>query len=100
MGSAARSSVRTDERAPPYLPNGVRTASQMNASFMRDDLLPYAIDSEDGERGRNRTYNLLIKSQLLCQLSYAPFNDLRITSERGASSGLSWPWPKPLRAAR
>ncbi len=24
-----------------------------------------------GERGRNRTYNLLIKSQLLCQLSYA-----------------------------
>jgi hypothetical protein len=27
---------------------------------------------ERGERGRNRTYNLLIKSQLLCQLSYAP----------------------------
>ena len=26
-----------------------------------------------GERGRNRTYNLLIKSQLLCQLSYAPY---------------------------
>jgi hypothetical protein len=26
----------------------------------------------DGERGRNRTFNLLIKSQLLCQLSYAP----------------------------
>jgi hypothetical protein len=25
-----------------------------------------------GERGRNRTFNLLIKSQLLCQLSYAP----------------------------
>jgi hypothetical protein len=34
---------------------------------------------DDGERGRNRTYNLLIKSQLLCQLSYAPFNDLRTT---------------------
>ena len=33
---------------------------------------PHAIDSKDGERGRNRTYNLLIKSQLLCQLSYAP----------------------------
>ena len=30
-----------------------------------------------GERGRNRTYNLLIKSQLLCQLSYAPFKDFR-----------------------
>lgn len=28
---------------------------------------------ENGERGRNRTFNLLIKSQLLCQLSYAPF---------------------------
>jgi integrase len=27
---------------------------------------------EYGERGRNRTFNLLIKSQLLCQLSYAP----------------------------
>ena len=27
---------------------------------------------ENGERGRNRTFNLLIKSQLLCQLSYAP----------------------------
>src|SRR5215467_250402 len=26
-----------------------------------------------GERGRNRTFNLLIKSQLLCQLSYAPY---------------------------
>ena len=26
----------------------------------------------NGERGKNRTYNLLIKSQLLCQLSYAP----------------------------
>ena len=31
----------------------------------------------DGERGRNRTYNLLIKSQLLCQLSYAPGWDCR-----------------------
>src|ERR1700735_1108482 len=32
---------------------------------------PQFVD-KDGERGRNRTYNLLIKSQLLCQLSYAP----------------------------
>ena len=29
-----------------------------------------------GERGRNRTFNLLIKSQLLCQLSYAPFSGI------------------------
>ena len=34
-----------------------------------------------GERGRNRTFNLLIKSQLLCQLSYAPVSHL---------SGISW----------
>ena len=27
---------------------------------------------EGGERGRNRTFNLWIKSPLLCQLSYAP----------------------------
>ena len=27
---------------------------------------------KSGERGQNRTVNLLIKSQLLCQLSYAP----------------------------
>src|SRR5580704_6561405 len=33
-----------------------------------------------GERGRNRTYNLVIKSHLLCQLSYAPDSgiDLRM----------------------
>jgi hypothetical protein len=34
---------------------------------------PQNVDCKSGERGRNRTYNLLIKSQLLCQLSYAPF---------------------------
>src|SRR5579883_1790918 len=51
---------------------------------------------KNGERGRNRTFNLLIKSQLLCQLSYAPWeecsfsglvNDLAETaaaSDRGA----------------
>jgi hypothetical protein len=39
-----------------------------------------------GERGRNRTYNLLIKSQLLCQLSYAP--ELLIVSTFGRSIGL------------
>jgi hypothetical protein len=34
-----------------------------------------------GERGRNRTFNLLIKSQLLCQLSYAPSSRMaRISS--------------------
>ena len=35
-------------------------------------ILPLPLASMSGERGRNRTFNLLIKSQLLCQLSYAP----------------------------
>jgi hypothetical protein len=30
------------------------------------------IADDSGERGRNRTFNLVIKSHLLCQLSYAP----------------------------
>ncbi len=38
-----------------------------------------------GERGRNRTFNLLIKSQLLCQLSYAPFKDLRVKQSAAVS---------------
>ena len=29
-----------------------------------------------GERGRNRTFNLVIKSHLLCQLSYAPGREI------------------------
>src|SRR5260370_30174354 len=33
---------------------------------------PVVDNKGSGERGRNRTFNLLIKSQLLCQLSYAP----------------------------
>ena len=38
------------------------------------------MDTEEfGERGRNRTFNLLIKSQLLCQLSYAPTLFRRVT---------------------
>src|SRR5258708_39483241 len=51
---------------------------RQSASFQYLSLvLPCGLDSvqvieKDGERGRNRTFNLLIKSQLLCQLSYAP----------------------------
>ncbi len=45
---------------------------QLHQEFVR-----FAIARRDfgfifGERGRNRTYNLVIKSHLLCQLSYAP----------------------------
>ena len=32
----------------------------------------FILNDLGGERGRNRTYNLVIKSHLLCQLSYAP----------------------------
>ena len=38
--------------------------------------------AELGERGRNRTYNLLIKSQLLCQLSYAPGRFVAVAEKR------------------
>ena len=40
--------------------------------------------NKDGERGRNRTYNLLIKSQLLCQLSYAPAEAMGVGQGVGA----------------
>jgi hypothetical protein len=51
---------------------------------------------KNGERGRNRTYNLLIKSQLLCQLSYAPgiWNETgRAEAEYSISAALSDPEP-------
>ena len=46
----------------------------------------------NGERGRNRTFNLLIKSQLLCQLSYAPMLRCRNTSrvDRHRFSPVRW----------
>jgi hypothetical protein len=43
----------------------------------------------NGERGRNRTFNLLIKSQLLCQLSYAPGLDVRAYSRRSVGAGFA-----------
>ena len=53
VAAAQRSEVLPEERVPPQFSD------------------PQAVDLS-GERGRNRTFNLLIKSQLLCQLSYAP----------------------------
>jgi hypothetical protein len=54
-----------------------KTSTQHNATPAQPEVLqdePESLEvvDKDGERGRNRTYNLLIKSQLLCQLSYAP----------------------------
>ena len=48
---------------------------RFGGSFWISEESQYFTDSPRfncGERGGNRTYNLLIKSQLLCQLSYAP----------------------------
>jgi integrase len=54
-----------------------KTSQQQNATPAQPetaDEVRKTLDvvEKDGERGRNRTFNLLIKSQLLCQLSYAP----------------------------
>ena len=50
----------------------------VNAEERETASLQAIVDAGDsGERGRNRTYNLLIKSQLLCQLSYAPATAVR-----------------------
>jgi hypothetical protein len=35
------------------------------------------LSKKDGGRGRNRTFNLSIKSRMLCQLSYASLRDKR-----------------------
>src|SRR5436305_11506783 len=45
--------------------------SQLNETVDHGEI-PTVYCFISGERGRNRTFNLLIKSQLLCQLSYAP----------------------------
>jgi integrase len=66
---------RLDHETTPQ-PN----ATQAQPSPKKGEVAPLALEGqllepeEDkyGERGRNRTFNLLIKSQLLCQLSYAP----------------------------
>ena len=54
-----------------------KTSPQQNATPAQPEVLQEEQESlevvdKDGERGWNRTTNLLIKSQLLCQLSYAP----------------------------
>src|ERR1041385_4425275 len=56
-------------------PAGLNLGEQLGNKCLtpKRDPTVAAIESKgDGERGRNRTFNLLIKSQLLCQLSYAP----------------------------
>ena len=55
--------------------------SRGNRLFESPTPIKLIIKGLIGERGRNRTYNLLIKSQLLCQLSYAPILTKRIRLE-------------------
>jgi hypothetical protein len=50
----------------------VVTAAKTATGLIRTDRGSVQLVEKVGERGRNRTFNLLIKSQLLCQLSYAP----------------------------
>src|SRR5215469_374350 len=60
-----------------------RFAPQLIAGHRRITVsLSGLIDRWVGERGRNRTFNLWIKSPLLCQLSYAP-TVLKFTTVRG-----------------
>ena len=54
------------------LPNDLVPTAQKQSDGRRECGLSSVLAMKGGERGRNRTYNLLIKSQLLCQLSYAP----------------------------
>jgi hypothetical protein len=56
-----------------WKPTSVTTA-ECHPSFRVKAASFEQVMSVVGERGRNRTYNLLIKSQLLCQLSYAPIS--------------------------
>ena len=69
-------SVGLDDSKPLITQVKTRVGNAQHIRKVHVNIL-YVIDSKDGERGRNRTYNLLIKSQLLCQLSYAPTLDRR-----------------------
>src|SRR5437870_4302021 len=83
-----------------------KTSPQQNATPAQLEVLPEEPESlqvieEGGERGRNRTYNLLIKSQLLCQLSYAPTVGIWLVGRTKiiASSGrFPQGWRRPHRA--
>ena len=52
--------------------DGAHGGKKLPLRMRQEQITFIAILRLDGERGRNRTFNLLIKSQLLCQLSYAP----------------------------
>jgi hypothetical protein len=45
-------------------------------------IIPYAIDYKDGERGRNRTYNLLMERQLNQINGFSDFRAFQVGSLR------------------
>ncbi len=53
-------------------PFQVRSSQNFPQRISNHQFSSYFVVVLSGERGRNRTYNLVIKSHLLCQLSYAP----------------------------
>jgi hypothetical protein len=57
-------------------------------------IIPYIIDYKDGERGRNRTYNLLIKSP------NAPSQDQSDSASTSENSGKVLQNPQPPRNKR
>jgi CubicO group peptidase (beta-lactamase class C family) len=68
-GSSGREQEVAGKR---FATEGFATSHFEAGSERRECGLSSELAIKGGERGRNRTFNLLIKSQLLCQLSYAP----------------------------
>ena len=52
--------------------NPAQSAPKLGSAFLANTANPLIYKKRVGEHGRNRTYNLGIKSPLLCQLSYVP----------------------------
>ena len=88
--------MRAQRLAPPSASYGHHTDTAfIPARFeIRLNTAPSMDAGKNGERGRNRTYNLLIKSQLLCQLSYAPTVGM-LQEGRNKNYNIRSPWQPP-----
>jgi hypothetical protein len=86
MGQMSRSMLEGDSHIPMTAKRDALAGVTLRQKGENSEVVPVKVPVKHrplcsdrdvlerfGERGRNRTYNLLIKSQLLCQLSYAPF---------------------------
>ena len=56
----------------PARTNPAQFAPSKGSALLPTACKPLKNHDKNGEHGRNRTYNLRIKSPLLCQLSYVP----------------------------